>query len=54
LIGIREKYHIVPTDEKDKPMPGRICKAVSDDYNCYYKHQKEEFFKELGGVFEAK
>ena len=54
LIGIRKKYNIHPTAEKDKPMSKRINKAVEDNYNCYYLHQKEIFFKELHGVFEAK
>jgi hypothetical protein len=35
-------------------MSKRIEKAVADDHNCFYKHQKEEFFKELGGHYEAK
>jgi len=54
LNGIREKYNIHPTAEKDKPMSTRIQKAVAEDYNCYYKHQNQEFFKELHGVYEAK
>ena len=35
-------------------MNKRIEKAVAEDYNCFYKHQREIFFKELHGVYEEK